>query len=200
MSNKIQPTDRFSVERGTDDELRRTLEIFERNGIKPHDYYDPSNYKLVSYPLSNTTAYPESYTKYIAGNDEPRIGDIHYTPSEFHAKYGSRVYPFDLVGDAIQHDGKWWKRVSSEKGWIDEDGIQCIASSSDIADLQYTRRHLLFAIHPKKCASSYPFVCDGNIHNYAWVEVDPPEPQVETISVAEAEKRFGIKIVVEVAK
>lgn len=73
----------FSVDRGTNEELAQTLAVFERDGIDPfsnRDYMEiPKNIFI--------GCFIDDGSGYVYGTCERC--DIHYTPSEFLARFGS---------------------------------------------------------------------------------------------------------------
>jgi hypothetical protein len=169
---KIDKTQPFTVDRGTDAELEKTWNIIKENGIRFLTKHGPP------FPEWIRSYFPHEQRFEFDGNEfyscrSSKNNGIHYTPSEFHAKYGSKFdYPFELIGPVIELNGKYMRAVDSSKPMV-LDGVKCYASDCNYPDhIVYT----LFAI----TKSNHPFCTTSGGWCSAWVEVDAPDLKVFT--------------------
>ena len=170
---KIDKTVPFTVYRGTDEQLKKTLQIFKNNGVLTRNGENPANWELCTI---NRNVFYEDHARNgifsLMSNGSPL--QINYTPEEFHAKFGSKFdYPFDLVGDIAENKSRFFQQISSGKSIIFDKPITFYRN--------YPGHHLfsrkLFAVI---CSSINPFISDDVCYSKAWVEVDPPEPKTVT--------------------
>jgi len=161
---KITPMDTFTIEHGGACDFGETMDILRCNGFLVDDF-------MKLYP----------YAKYIfigsmgMGLVNSKT-NIHYTPAEFRAKYGdvlTPIYPFELVGEAFQHGGKWLRYVDSSKPMI-LDGIKLIGGNYNGPEIAWMFECIAIV------DDINPFITRGMPYRFAWAEVDQPEPKTIT--------------------
>lgn len=156
-----------------DDKLRAKVHaIFKMNGISPltNSTCDFKQWNCVE-TISNEGLYQGS-------NLDGSFGRTVST-EEFIAEYGEKEDVFngpELVGPIIPLNGKFYRAVSKEKGWMSEDGIPCLAGNGEsLLSICHVCDATLFVVLPKKTRSQNPIRTLSSVFDYAWLEVPAPE-------------------------
>lgn len=169
MAQRISVAESFSVDRGSEEQLKETLRIFHENGIRwcngdkanEWDNLVPSGSTINYYLLENR----------IYVSQDGMEQEIHHTPEEFYSKYGRGFcYPFGVVGSMIERKGRYYKELDPSKTMILDRPYKCFIG---VAGHPFFVRDLLAIISN----SDNPFVTERSSSSKAWVEVDPPEPK-----------------------
>lgn len=178
MTQKIDKTQPFSVDCGTDEELNKTLQIFEDNGItwlQGNQATSPrmSPYKNILYDFHGLNVASLMFN----GNNRA----THYTPEEFHTKYGPKFeYPFELVGEVVEYADRFWKSIDNEKSWIANNFSEAQHVRVSHISIKESCCHVLNSIFSKSLGLRNIFDTGRTKYPYAWAEVDPPEPKTVT--------------------
>lgn len=167
---KIDKTQPFSVDRGTEEQIKKTWNIIKENGIPFLTDFKDFNAFIHHYTFAKTFRYLNNGF-FMLGTE---VGINYYTPEEFHVKYGKKFdYPFELVGEVIEYCNKYLKEIDQKSQSMLVSGIDCYATEDGAPFLFHTK---LYAI----TGSRLRFSTDAALFSRCFVVVDPPEPKTVT--------------------